>query len=391
MLALQDSIYFKALGEALRGRGREIACCATLLVTASCVPLQAAPAPGRHRAPRPLRCRRRRGRRSPSRCCFATSRRPKPPRINAAIPFSAEPNPRRAPRPSSGPPAPADQFRSLQCLAEADLLRGPLRERGRPARRRPGRPQPGPPPGLSGQRLRSRLSGAAARRRRLPVHLHLRRLAASAAVRRRLGPGPPDRRRGAGRLRLRAGRPRHQLSHPAGPPDLGLPARQVERDRQRTSSTGCRAPGAGPRAFSQTYRGREPSPATVMAARLPINLGRRAARRSPRRSTWRASPCRRLHAPAHRRHRGAARSGQRPAAAIDGQGGVREQRPLSRRPARANSTAEPSRLPRRDMRQLRRDPQRRAAALTSPGPPGTPTRPSSPASRRLKASSRPIA
>ena len=27
-------------------------------------------------------------------------------------------------------------------------------------------------------------------------------------------------------------------------------------------------------AFGQAYRGREPSPATVMAARLPINLGR---------------------------------------------------------------------------------------------------------------------
>jgi hypothetical protein len=39
-----------------------------------------------------------------------------------------------------------------------------------------------------------------------------------------------------------------------------------------------RLPGAwgGASAFSQAYRGREPSPATVMAARLPINLGKGA-------------------------------------------------------------------------------------------------------------------
>ena len=39
-----------------------------------------------------------------------------------------------------------------------------------------------------------------------------------------------------------------------------------------------RMPGewGGPAAFSQAYRGREPSPATVMAARLPISLGRAA-------------------------------------------------------------------------------------------------------------------
>ncbi len=80
-----------------------------------------------------------------------------------------------------------------------DLLRGALGKRGRPARRRPGRAQPGPPPGLAEQRLRRRLSGADARRRRLPVHLHLRRLARLSARRHRLGAGAGARRRGARR------------------------------------------------------------------------------------------------------------------------------------------------------------------------------------------------
>ena len=76
---------------------------------------------------------------------------------------------------------PLDQLRSLDCLAQAIYYEARFGERGRPARGRPGRAQPGPPPGLAEQRLRRRLSGADARRRRLPVHLHLRRLARARA------------------------------------------------------------------------------------------------------------------------------------------------------------------------------------------------------------------
>jgi len=73
-----------------------------------------------------------------------------------------------------------------------DLLRGALGGRGRPARGRASGDQPRPPPGLAEQRLRSRLPGADARRRRLPVHLHLRRLARFPAAGPRLGAGAGD-------------------------------------------------------------------------------------------------------------------------------------------------------------------------------------------------------
>ncbi|MEO7177285.1 MAG: cell wall hydrolase, partial [Allosphingosinicella sp.] len=111
-----DSIYFKALGEALRWRGREIGCAAALLATASCVPLEAAPAPVA----------------SVAQAGALTSARPPQPepmvlrdvapteaaRINESIPFSADANP-RAPSTVFRAVGAADQYRSLQCLAEA--------------------------------------------------------------------------------------------------------------------------------------------------------------------------------------------------------------------------------------------------------------------------------
>ena len=126
-------------------------------------------------------------------------------------------------------PRPAALAR-LPC--RGDLLRGRLRKRERTARRRPGRPQPGPPSGLAEQRLRRRLSGPDAAGRRLPVHLHLRRFAEGAARRPGLGAGAGPRRRGAGRLGLRAGRALDSLSYARRLPRLGARAPQDDRDRR---------------------------------------------------------------------------------------------------------------------------------------------------------------
>jgi spore germination cell wall hydrolase CwlJ-like protein len=267
-LAFQDSIYFKALGEALRWRGREIACCATLLVTASCVPLQAAPAPVDTIAG-----------------AIASVRAPQPEpmvlrdvapteasRINDSIPFTSEANP-RAPSTVFRAVGAADQFRSLQCLAEAVYYEARSEsEDGQRAVaqvvlnrvRHPAYPgsvcgvvYQGPLRAGGGCQFTFTCDGSLVR---LPFGedwARARRIAAEAL---------------AGFVYAPVGLATNYHTHQVLP-DWAF---RLAKTNVIGNHIFYRMPGAwgGAAAFSQAYRGREPSPATVMAARLPINLGR---------------------------------------------------------------------------------------------------------------------
>jgi spore germination cell wall hydrolase CwlJ-like protein len=269
-LAFLNSIYFNALAEAVRWRGREIACAATLLVTASCVPLQAAEAPAETRA-------------AATAAPLADAPRPEPMvlrevaaseafRINASIPFSAEANP-RAPSTVFRAQSPGDQFRSLQCLAEAVYYEARSEsEDGQRAVaqvvlnrvRHPAWPgsvcgvvYQGPLRAGGGCQFTFTCDGALLR---LPFGedwARARRIAAEAL---------------AGFVFAPVGLATNYHTHQVLPDwAFRLPKATVIGNH-----IFYRMPGAwgGASAFSQAYRGREPSPATVMAARLPINLGR---------------------------------------------------------------------------------------------------------------------
>jgi len=271
-LALQDSIYFNALAEALRWRGREIACAATLLVTASCVPLQAAEAPAEALA------------------VAAAAPLAAPPqaepmvlrevaateafRINASIPFSSEANP-RAPSIVFRAESPGDQFRSLQCLAEAIYYEARSEsEDGQRAVaqvvlnrvRHPAWPgsvcgvvYQGPLRAGGGCQFTFTCDGSLLRMPYGVDWARARRLAAEAL---------------AGYVHARAGLATNYHTHQVLPDwAFRLPKATVIGNH-----IFYRMPGAwgDASAFSQAYRGREPSPASVMAARLPISLGRSA-------------------------------------------------------------------------------------------------------------------
>ena len=172
------------------------------------------------------------------------------------------------------------------------LLRGRRPGRQRRACRRPGRPQPRPPPGLSGKRLRRRLSGIDPRHR-LPVHLHLRRLALSPARRRRVEPGLAHRFGRAVRLGLCAGRLRDPLPCRLRGPLLGLdPGEECGRRSAYFLSLGRRLGRSG-RVSPRPIRAASPTSARCAAPRLrrrPRPPDRPAAK-SPRRSP--TSPARR--------------------------------------------------------------------------------------------------
>jgi spore germination cell wall hydrolase CwlJ-like protein len=271
-LALQDSIYFKALGEALRWRGREIACCATLLAAASCVPLQATPAPVDTLA---------------EAGALPSARAPQPEpmvlrdvapteaaRINESIPFSAEANP-RAPSTVFRAAGPADQVRSLQCLAEAIYYEARSEsEDGQRAVaqvvlnrvRHPAYPgsvcgvvYQGPLRAGGGCQFTFTCDGSLVR---MPFGLdwaRARRIAAEAL---------------AGYVYAPVGLATNYHTHQVLP-DWAF---RLAKINVIGNHIFYRMPGAwgGAAAFGQRYRGFEPSPATVMAARLPISLGRTA-------------------------------------------------------------------------------------------------------------------
>jgi spore germination cell wall hydrolase CwlJ-like protein len=271
-LALLDSIYFKALREALRRRGREIGCGLTLLVTASCVPLQAAPAPvdtmaqakeassARVPVPEPMVLRDV----APTEAL----------RINASIPFSAEANP-RAPSTVFRAASPGDQFRSLQCLAEAIYYEARSEsEDGQRAVaqvvlnrvRHPAWPgtvcgvvYQGPLRAGGGCQFTFTCDGALLRMPYGADWARARRIAAEALAGHVFAP-----------VGLATNYHTHQVL-----PDWAF---RLPKTTVIGNHIFYRLPGAwgGASAFGQAYRGREPSPATVMAARLPINLGRGA-------------------------------------------------------------------------------------------------------------------
>ena len=271
-MALLDSIYFKALGEALRWRGREIGCCAALLVTASCVPLQAAPAPvdtlAEVKKIQPAQ---------PPLTEPAALRDVAPTeasRINDSIPISAEFNP-RAPSTVFRAASPGDQFRSLQCLAEAIYYEARSEsEDGQRAVaqvvlnrvRHPAWPgtvcgvvYQGPLRAGGGCQFTFTCDGALLRMPYGADWARARRIAAEALAGYVFAP-----------VGLATNYHTHQVL-----PDWAF---RLPKTTVIGNHIFYRLPGAwgGASAFSQAYRGREPSPATVMAARLPINLGRGA-------------------------------------------------------------------------------------------------------------------
>jgi spore germination cell wall hydrolase CwlJ-like protein len=271
-LEVRKPVYFKALAEALRWRGREIACAATLLATASCVPLKAADAPAGIAAA----------------TASAASPAPQPEpmvlrevpatealRINASIPFSADPNP-RADSLVFRAASVGDQLRSLQCLAEAIYYEARSEsEDGQRAVaqvvlnrvRHPAYPgsvcgvvYQGPLRVGGGCQFTFTCDGSLAR---LPYGIdwdRARRLAAEAL---------------AGSVYAPVGLATNYHTHQVLP-DWAF---RLAKAAVIGNHIFYRMPGAwgGTAAFGQAYRGREPSPATVMAARLPINLGRSAS------------------------------------------------------------------------------------------------------------------
>ncbi|MGA9583029.1 MAG: cell wall hydrolase [Allosphingosinicella sp.] len=274
-----DSIYFKALGEAFRWRGREIASCAALLVTASCVPLQAAPAPvdtlaqsgalPAKQAPRP------------EPMVLRDVAPGEASRINASIPFSAEANP-GAPSTVFRAASPGDQFRSLQCLAEAIYYEARSEsEDGQRAVaqvvlnrvRHPAWPgsicgvvYQGPLRAGGGCQFTFTCDGALVRLPYGADWARARRLAAEAL---------------AGSVFAPVGLATNYHTHQVLPDwAFRLPKATVIGNHIFYRLNGA---WGGAAAFNQAYRGREPSPATVMAARLPINLGQgtRAALAAP--------------------------------------------------------------------------------------------------------------
>jgi spore germination cell wall hydrolase CwlJ-like protein len=271
-LTVRISPNFKVLAKALRRRGRELAGGATLLATASCLPLQAAPSPDMTAAA----------------LVAAESTAPSPEpmvlrqvaptealKINAAIPFSAEPNP-RAPSTVFRAAGVGDQLRSLQCLAEAIYYEARSEsEEGQRAVaqvvlnrvRHPAYPgsvcgvvYQGPLRAGGGCQFTFTCDGSLASAPSGLGWLRARRLAAEAL---------------AGYVYAPVGLATNYHTHQVLP-DWAF---RLAKATVIGNHIFYRMPGAwgGPGAFSQIYRGREPSPATVMASRLPINLGRPAA------------------------------------------------------------------------------------------------------------------
>ncbi|HYI40490.1 MAG TPA: cell wall hydrolase [Allosphingosinicella sp.] len=193
-------------------------------------------------------------------------------RINASIPFSADANP-RAPSTVFRAATPGDQFRSLQCLAEAIYYEARSEsEDGQRAVaqvvlnrvRHPAWPgtvcgvvYQGPMRAGGGCQFTFTCDGALLRMPYGADWARARRLASEAL---------------AGQVFAPVGLATNYHTHQVLPDwAFRLPKATVIGNH-----IFYRLPGAwgGATAFSQAYRGREPSPATVMAARLPINLGR---------------------------------------------------------------------------------------------------------------------
>jgi spore germination cell wall hydrolase CwlJ-like protein len=271
-LAVRNPFSFKTLEQALRWRGRELACAGMLLATASCLPARAADSPTALAA-------------ATASVALPPAPQPEPMvlrevaptealRINATIPFSAEPNPRAASVVfrASGP---GDQLRSLQCLAEAIYYEARSEsEEGQRAVaqvvlnrvRHPAYPgsvcgvvYQGPLRAGGGCQFTFTCDGSLVAAPAGPGWDRARRVAAEAL---------------AGYVYAPVGLATNYHTQQVLP-DWAF---RLAKATIIGNHIFYRMPGAwgASSAFSQAYRGREPSPATVMASRLPINLGRPA-------------------------------------------------------------------------------------------------------------------
>jgi spore germination cell wall hydrolase CwlJ-like protein len=128
-VAFQDSVVAKALGEAAAARGREIACLALLFLSASCVPVLAAQDAGAAAPKLAIALPSNPGVERPAAVPEAVLAAAEPldlkpvsatdaAAINASIPIAGGPNP-RAPSTVFRAASRLDQLRALDCLAEA--------------------------------------------------------------------------------------------------------------------------------------------------------------------------------------------------------------------------------------------------------------------------------
>ncbi|MEA3053281.1 MAG: hypothetical protein QOG72_2184 [Sphingomonadales bacterium] len=270
-LALHKYPYFKMLANALRWRGRELACAAMLLATASCLPARAAdaPSPVAVKPAAPLAAP------QPEPMVLRNVPVSEAVRINAEIPFSTDPNPRASSLVFRAASV-GDQVRSLQCLAEAVYYEARSEsEEGQRAVaqvvlnrvRHPAYPgsvcgvvYQGPLRAGGGCQFTFTCDGSLVFAPSGPGWDRARRIAAEAL---------------AGYVYAPVGLATNYHTQQVLP-DWAF---RLAKATIIGNHIFYRMPGAwgGSAAFSQAYRGREPSPATVMAARLPINLGRSAA------------------------------------------------------------------------------------------------------------------
>ena len=284
-VAVRDSMTARALAELVDAlpRGRGLGCAAMLMLSASCVPMRAAEAPagvaeaeakaeakaavslGAAPAAVPL----------PE----PTELQPVDPTeaqtINASIPLTLGPNP-AAPGLAFTGAGPVDRMRSLQCLAEAIYYEARSEsEEGQRAVaqvvlnrvRHPAYPgsvcgvvYQGPMRAGGGCPFTFTCDGSLAFSPRGEDWLRARRLAAEAL---------------SGRVYAGVGLATHYHTHQVLPfwaLKLAKVAVIGMHNFYRLQD-GLGAPGA----FRQAYAGREPSPLTIMATRLPVNLGRKPA------------------------------------------------------------------------------------------------------------------
>ena len=217
---------------------------------------------------------------SPPRRCLCS-----PPPSRPPCPPSAPPIPPR--RPSSSGAAP----RSTRCARSIASPRRSITRRARRARTasarsprscstgsatRPGRTA------SAASSIRGRCAPAAAASSPSPATA--RSPAAPAGP--GLGAGAADRRRGARRTDLRAGRPLDPLSHQRGLPVLGAAAGQDRGDRRAQFLPAARRSAARRGAFNAAYAGSEPLPRPAMTlvrrAAAPADFGALARRPAPR-------------------------------------------------------------------------------------------------------------
>jgi len=278
---VQDWLIIKALQELLHDRGREVASLALLLASASCVPAAATYAPSRIDGAAIAATEA-----APSRAPAAAPAEPQPmllqpvsptqaAAINAAIPLDAGFNPRAASVQFRGA-GPIDRLRALQCLSEAVYYEARSEsEDGQRAVaqvvlnrvRHPAYPSSvcgvvyqGPLRAGGGCQFTFTCDGSLALPPAGSGWLAARRIAAEAL---------------AGSVYAPVGLSTHYHTQQVVP----VWAFRLAKATVIGNHIFYRTPGAwgAPAAFAQPYAGREPSPASIMARRLPISLGRSAA------------------------------------------------------------------------------------------------------------------